>query len=125
MARPSDLIIGAIGGAAITAAAGITGAWFGYLGQKGEVDARMIELSIGILRAEPMKELAPLRDWAIQVIDDRSDVKFDAAQKEALRDKELPFKGSDLTFFHTPITSGTTVDPFFRPNTGNPTAPRN
>jgi hypothetical protein len=125
MARSTDLITGAVIAAVSAVVGALINSGFGYLSHKGDVDARMIELSIGILRAEPTKESASLRDWAIQVINDRSDVKFDDAQKEALRKKELPFKGSDLTFFHTPITSGTSVDPFFRPNMGDPTAPRN
>jgi hypothetical protein len=89
MARSRDVIIPAVTGAVGIVVGALVTAGFGYLSHKGDVDARMIELSIGILRAEPTKESASLRDWAIQVINDRSDVKFDDAQKEALRKKEF------------------------------------
>jgi hypothetical protein len=52
----------------------------------------MIELSIGILRTEPMPETTPLREWAIDVIDKRANFRFNAAQRAALLKKPLPFK---------------------------------
>jgi hypothetical protein len=39
---------------------------FNYLSHQGDLDAKMIELSVGILRAEPTPETAPLREWAIE-----------------------------------------------------------
>jgi hypothetical protein len=51
-------VVGAVVGA------GITGG-FNYLGHRGDLDAKMIELSVGILRAEPTPETVPLREWAI------------------------------------------------------------
>jgi hypothetical protein len=62
-----------------------------YATHQGDVDAKMIELSIGILRAAPTQETLPLRDWAIDVIEKRSKFAFNAAQKTALRNKQLPY----------------------------------
>jgi hypothetical protein len=45
------------------------------------------------LRTEPTPETIPLREWAIQVIGERTDFNFNEAQKAALLKKELPFKG--------------------------------
>jgi len=66
---------------------------FGYFSHQYDLDAKMIELSIGILRAEPTPETTPLREWAIDVIDKRANFKFNAAQRAALLKRQLPFKG--------------------------------
>src|SRR5262245_52489733 len=79
-------IVGAAFGAAIT---GI----FNYLSHQNDLDAKMIELSVGILRAEPTAETTPLREWAIDVIDKRANFKFNTAQRAALLKRQLPFKG--------------------------------
>ncbi len=80
---------GAIG---IVAGALVTGG-FNYLDHKSDIDAKMIELSIGILRAEPTPETTPLRERAIDVIGKRASFNFNEAQRAALLKKELPFKG--------------------------------
>jgi hypothetical protein len=90
--RPSWLIplvaaAGVVGGAIVTGA-------FGYFSHQYDLDAKMIELSIGILRAEPTPETTPLREWALDVIDRRANFKFNAVQRAVLLKKELPFKGS-------------------------------
>jgi len=77
-------LLGAVLGAAITGG-------FNYLTHTGDIDAKMIELSVGILRAQPTPETVPLREWAIDVIDKRAQFKFNAAQRAALLKKELPF----------------------------------
>jgi hypothetical protein len=95
MSGPADrstwwlALAGAIG---VVAGAAITGT-FNYLGHKGDVDAKMIELGVGILRTKPTPETMPLREWAIDVIDKRAGFKFNEAQRAALLEKELPFKG--------------------------------
>jgi len=62
-----------------------------YFDHKGDVDEKMIELRIGILRAKPSPETGPLRDWAITTIEKRGDFNFNAEQKTALRKQELPY----------------------------------
>ena len=59
--------IGAIAGAVVSGL-------FNYLSHRGDLDAKMIELSVGILRATPTPETKPLR--------------------AALLKQELPFKGA-------------------------------
>ena len=76
---------GAIGGALITGA-------FNHFDHNRDVDAKMIELSVGILRAAPTPETTPLREWAIDVIDKRANFPFNAAQRAVLLKKELPYK---------------------------------
>jgi uncharacterized protein (DUF1778 family) len=78
--------IGAIAGAVVSGV-------FNYLTHRGDLDAKMIELSVGILRAAPTPETTPLREWAIDVIDKRARFEFDEAQRAALLKQELPFKG--------------------------------
>src|SRR5262245_47145037 len=96
-------IIGAFGGAAITAS-------FGYFAHQNDLDAKMIELSIGILRAEPTPETTPLREWAIDVIDKRANFKFNAAQRTTLLKKQLPFKEGLNFYLWNPDTKQ--VEPF-------------
>jgi hypothetical protein len=96
-------IVGAI---AVVVAALITG-MFGYAGQKGDIDAKMIELSVGILRSEPTPETKPLREWAIDVMEKRGTFKFSEEQRAALLKQELPFKPG--AFSLTTTTSGQTL----------------
>lgn len=79
-------VVGAVAGAVAT---GI----FNYLNHAADIDAKMIELSVGILRAEATPETRPLREWAIDVIGKRAAFNFDEAQKAVLLKQELPFKG--------------------------------
>ena len=53
-------VFSAVGGAAITGG-------FNHLDHRYDLDAKMIELSVGILRAPPTKETKPLREWAIEL----------------------------------------------------------
>jgi hypothetical protein len=80
-------VVGGLAGALVTGG-------FNYFGHQTDLDAKMIELSVGILRAAPTPETTPLREWAIDVIDKRAKFPFNAAQRATLIKKELPFKGS-------------------------------
>ena len=40
---------------------------FTYLSRQNDLNAKMIELSISILRADVQEETLPLREWAIDV----------------------------------------------------------
>lgn len=76
-------IVGAVVGAAISAA-------FNYLSHQSDLDGKMVELSIGILKAEPKPETEPLREWAIDAIDKRGQFSFNAEQRAVLLKKQLP-----------------------------------
>jgi hypothetical protein len=82
-------VTGGVIGAAVTGS-------FNYLSHKGDLDAKMIELSVGILRAQPTPETEPLREWAIGEIEKRARFEFDEPQRAALLKKELPFKDAEL-----------------------------
>jgi hypothetical protein len=81
--------------------AAITGG-FNYVSHQGDIDAKMIELSMGILRAEPKLETAPLREWAIDVIDKRANFKFTDTQRALLLQRQLPYQG-----VYAPLTGRT------------------
>jgi hypothetical protein len=81
-------IVGVIAGALVTGA-------FNYLDHQRDLDAKMIELSVGILRAAPTSETIPLREWAVDVIQTRAKFRFNDAQRTALLKQELPYKGDD------------------------------
>jgi hypothetical protein len=89
------LLLALVAAGGVVVGAVVTGA-VNYLGHQHDLDAKMIELSVGILRAEPTPETAPLREWAIDVIDKRARFSFDAAQRKALLQEQLPFGGSDV-----------------------------
>jgi hypothetical protein len=82
----SYAVVGAIG---IVLGAIITGN-YSYLGHESDLDAKMIEMSIGILRSEPKPETEPLREWAIDAIGKRGRFSFNAEQRAVLLKKQLP-----------------------------------
>jgi hypothetical protein len=95
------ILVGGIGGALITAG-------FNYLSHQNDLDAKMIELSIGILRSEPKQETEPLREWAIDVFEKRGSFSFNDRQRATLLKKELPFKGGFWIGSLSPV-SGTVI----------------
>jgi hypothetical protein len=78
-------VMGGIVGAAVTGS-------FNYVSHKGEIDAKMIELTVGILRSEPSPETEPLREWAIGELERRARFEFDDQQRAVLLKRELPYK---------------------------------
>jgi hypothetical protein len=85
MERPT--VLGTIGG---TVAGAVTTGLINYFIHRSDLDPKMVEISVAILRAEPKPETAPLREWAIKVINDRANVKFGEAQRAALLKNQLP-----------------------------------
>lgn len=62
--------------------------WVSTAIKEREVQARYVELAIGILSQEPSKQTENIRKWAIQVINFYSDVKIgDETREELLREK--------------------------------------
>jgi hypothetical protein len=76
--------------ATIAVAGTAVGAWFSRQSHQYDVDTKMIELSIGILRADVTEETKPLREWAIDVVDKRAGFQFNEAQRAALLKEPLP-----------------------------------
>jgi hypothetical protein len=78
------------GAAGAVIGAGFSGV-FSYLSHQYDLDAKVIELSVGILRAPVTEESKPLRQWAIDVMGKRANFQFDKTQRAALLNEPLPY----------------------------------
>jgi hypothetical protein len=70
-----------------------------YWTNERQMDVKMVEIGIGILRAPPKEDIAVMRSWAIDVIEQSSGRKFSPEQRGALLKQELLIKwgsGPDL-----------------------------
>lgn len=67
--------------ALIAAAAGFGGAWLTFASKSQELQIRMVEIAVGILRADPK---GPGSDWAIRVIELNSGTTFSAVDRKEL-----------------------------------------
>lgn len=56
-----------------------------------QMDVKMVEIGIGILRAAPTEDVTVIRSWAIDVIERSSGRKFTDVQRAALLKQELPY----------------------------------
>jgi hypothetical protein len=64
--------------------------WFGFASKDEELKVHLVEIAIGILRADSSKEdVGPARSWAIDVIEKDSGVKFDPSDRAALLHKSI------------------------------------
>ena len=64
-------------------------AWFGYIGHSRDLDVKMVEIGIGILRAPADDDIASIRSWALDVIEKKSGFFFTEEQREVLLKKPL------------------------------------
>jgi hypothetical protein len=72
--------------------------FYTYANRNRELDIRLVEIGIGILRADPKEtDLKAARGWAVQVIEDYSKVKFSDADRAALLDKPLLYRPTIFT----------------------------
>jgi hypothetical protein len=62
-----------------------------YLTNERQMDVKMVEIGLGILRAEPKEDIAAIRGWAIDIIEKSSGRKFTEAQRAVLLKQELPW----------------------------------
>ena len=77
---------------ATTFAASILGAligtlaapFFNWVTTERQIDARMLETGVSILREVPKVDDDPMRSWAIKVVEKKSGVNFSDAQKAVL-----------------------------------------
>jgi hypothetical protein len=70
--------------------------FYTYTNRNRELDIRLVEIGINILRADPKQtDLKAARGWAVQVIEDYSKVKFSEADRAALLDKPLLYRPSE------------------------------
>jgi hypothetical protein len=84
-----------LGLVATTTAASAVGALIGTLAApfvswvttERQVDAKMLEMGVAILREAPKVDDDPMRSWAIKVIEKKSGVAFSDAQRATLLKK--------------------------------------
>lgn len=90
--------IGALLGAVATVSVGI----LDYLHKSDELRVHMVEVAVGILRADPKDDVVAARGWALDVIQKYSEVQFSEEDRSVLLKRPLivkPVSFSDGTFF--------------------------
>jgi hypothetical protein len=96
-------------GALVGFAGAVATGWFSYASNDEELRVHLVEIAIGILEADPSKtDLTPARSWAMDVIDQKSGVKFSAEDRAALLHQAIQSKISANDF----IPPGTPVIEF-------------
>jgi hypothetical protein len=61
--------------------------FLGWATTERQVDAKMLEMGVGILREAPKVDDDPMRSWAIKVVEKKSGISFSDAQKTTLLKK--------------------------------------
>jgi hypothetical protein len=74
----------ALVGAAGAIIGGAMVAFVDYVVREREIDVKMVEIAVGLLREDPKGPLQPARQWAVEVIDDLSGIKLTPAARAAL-----------------------------------------
>ena len=86
-------------------------AFYTYTNRNRELDIKIVEIGISILRADPNeKQTQGAREWAIQVIEKFSGQVFSLEAKSELLQYKLDFQPYDSTY------TGSTPAPAPRPN---------
>jgi hypothetical protein len=67
-----------------------------YWNRNRELDIKLVEIAIGVLRAEPNTDVAGARGWAIRVINEKSGIPFSQTEQKELIDHPLPFTPTDV-----------------------------
>ena len=86
------VVVGIVGAVGVVGAALATG-YFSAASKDEELRVHLVEIAIGILRADPKEDVAPARAWAIEVIEKNSGVKFEAPDRNALLHKPIATGG--------------------------------
>lgn len=79
------LVSAIIGGSAV--------ALFGYLGTSREMDVKMVEIAVGILAREPTPPIRPAREWAVDIINEYSNVSLSPQARAALLENQIDAAG--------------------------------
>lgn len=62
------------------------GSWYSSALKESEIQVRYVELAVGILKESPSEEKANMRKWAVDVVNNYSEIKLDGkAQEELLK----------------------------------------
>jgi hypothetical protein len=106
----STALVGAIAvviAAVIGAAGGFAAAYYGFLSKDQELKVHLVEIAVGILRADPKEGVTPARAWALDIIEKNSGVPFSKEDREALLQK--PLAGKLVGEYHLWTSTGTLV----------------
>jgi hypothetical protein len=75
---------------------------YSYIGRNKELDVRLVEIGISILRADPKEtQTQGAREWAIQVIEFHSGQSFSNEAKQELLKNKLDTLGYGYTYSDT------------------------
>lgn len=86
--KPTEIVSLAV--AALAFAGSGVSALYTYTSRNRELDIRLVEIGIGVLRADPKETgIAGARNWAIQVIENSSNIMFSETDKKALLERPL------------------------------------
>jgi hypothetical protein len=74
------------------------GSYLTYRSANREMDVKMVEIAVGILSQEPKENIAPAREWAVDVIDYYAEVKPSSGARKALINNQavIPPSGAML-----------------------------
>jgi hypothetical protein len=86
---PLVVALVAVLSALIGAGATLGVAYFTFASKDQELKVHLVEIAIGILRADPKEDVTPARGWALDVIEKNSGVPFSKEDREALLHKAL------------------------------------
>jgi hypothetical protein len=70
---------------------GLGGAWIALLTKDHELKIRLVEVGIGILRADPKEKVSPARGWALRLIQKNSGENFTPDEWTALLNGPLGY----------------------------------
>ncbi|MEG6507732.1 hypothetical protein V6C03_01995 [Methyloligella sp. 2.7D] len=89
--------------AAIVSAVVTVGGWFvTYWTQDRALQVKMVEIAVGILRAEPKENIRPAREWAVDVISEYSYVPLKPEVQRALLEHRVDVGGYDVYDYSPP-----------------------
>jgi hypothetical protein len=86
---PLVVVIVAVLSALIGAGATLGVAYFTFASKDEELKVHLVEIAIGILRADPKEDVGNARGWALEVIEKNSGVPFSEEDRQALLHKPL------------------------------------
>ena len=111
--------------AAIALAGVLGGAWFTLLTKDHELKIKLVEIGIGILRADPKENVTPARRWATEIIQQNSGVPFTEDEKKALLDNKLSYVESYDSTYTPDYGTATYMPSEEKPSRQAPSPPAN
>jgi hypothetical protein len=91
---PLVVAIVAMLSALIGAGATLGVAYFTFASKDQELKVHLVEIAVSILRADPKEDVAGAREWALDVMAQKSGVKFSPEDRQALLHKPLAGKAA-------------------------------